>query len=176
VIFLSAQAIPKRSARRGGCWKLRVPLRPCFLVLILPVAAFAAQSTSTSYILHQSTLSAAGMTSQGTQYRASTSLGQELTVGTSSSPRYVVQSAFLSFVGSGLAPVVLTVTHNPINSENLDLAWTGNNSQYDVYQSVDCTSVFSAFFVTTTDRSYNNISPPAATLVCYNVLASAPGP
>ncbi len=146
------------------------------LLLIVPTATWSSQSSSGRYVLQQSTLNSAGTASQGTGYGLAASLGQETTVGTSSSTKYVVQSAFWAFVGSGLAPVLLTVKHHPGNRENVDLTWTGNNTPYAVFQSVDCVNVFHGFFASTFDNHYDDISPPPATLVCYNVMATAPGP
>ena len=97
-------------------------------------------------------------------------------MGTSSSNHFVLQAGFWSFLGSGLVPVYLAVDDTIGIPGNVDLSWSGNNSPYSVYQSVDCTDVFSSLLTTTTANQLTNVMPPAATLVCYSVLATAPGP
>jgi len=145
-------------------------------LVLLSTAIWGGESSSPRFILQQITVNAAGTTSQGPGHVLSASLGQEVTVGTSSSVPHVAQSGFWSFFGSGLAPVLLMAQTNPGNSQNVDLTWTGHNAPYAVFQSSNCTDVFSALFATTPDRRYDNISPPPAALVCFNVLATAPGP
>ena len=82
---------------------------------------------------------------------------------------------FWSFVGSGLVPVLLTVDRNGIVPGNVDLSWSGNNTPYEIFEATDCTNVFSYPFGTTSANNYDDITPPSG-LVCYNVLATAPGP
>ncbi len=167
---------------RSGVQTVSPKWRPEIRVLawvLLPLGAASAasgSSSSASYVLHSSSLDSAGTTSQGTGYTLSASLGQEATIGVSSSPRYVAQSGFWSFGGSGLAPVVLTAASTPGNPANVDLTWTGSNAPYAVYQSTNCANVFGSLLTWTTANSYLDIAPPAATLVCYSVLATAPGP
>lgn len=138
--------------------------------------AASAQSSSPSFILQQSTLSISGEATTSSSFRLTASVGQELTVGTSSSTEIVLQSGFFSFVGSGLVPVVLTVGKNNANPGNVDLSWSGNNPPYDVYQSTVCSDVFGSFLDTAPNNGLPDVNPPAVTLVCYNVLATAPGP
>ena len=144
--------------------------------MILAVLPVWAQSSSTSYILQQSTVNAGGEPSDSTNYRLDASAAQEVTIGTSSSTTYVLQSGFWGFVGSGLVPVILTVDDNAGTPGNINLSWSGNNSPYDIYEATDCTNIFGTFFDTTPANDYLNIAPPAADLVCYSVLATAPGP
>lgn len=161
-----------------------MPSRSChprvwFLVpLAVAVAVTPAlgQSSSASYVLQQSTLNTGGDFGTSASYIGAGSLGQEATIGTSSSFHYVAQSGFWGFFGSGLVPVWLFANRNPVNRDNVDLNWTGNNSPYDVYQATGCTNVFGSYFGTTPANAMANIPPPVTTLVCYSVLATAPGP
>jgi hypothetical protein len=73
-------------------------------------------------------------------------------------------------------PVILAVDKNAGTAGNVDLTWSGNNSPYDVYQATDCTNVFGSLFDSSAGNTYNDITPPGASLVCYSVLATAPGP
>jgi hypothetical protein len=145
-------------------------------ILVLSPALAADPPSSASFILLQSTLNSAGEAGTSPSYNLDSSLGQELTIGASSSHHLVVQSGFWGFVGSALVPVVLQVDRNPVNVGNVDLYWSGNNPLYDIYQSTDCTDVYSTYHASTANNDYTNISPPTATLVCYSVLATAPGP
>jgi hypothetical protein len=90
--------------------------------LVLSAFPVLAQSSSASYVLQQSTIDAAGEAGTSTSFALTASLGQELTVGTSSAPPYVLQSGFWSFLGSGLVPVILAVDKNSSNPGNVD--WT----------------------------------------------------
>ena len=135
----------------------------------------AAESASTSYRLNPATMDVGGAEISSASYVLNSSASQRATIGTSSSPGFVLQSGFWSFVGSGLVPVLLTVDDG-IMPGDVDLSWSGNNSPYDVYESTDCTNVFSSFFDTTASNNYNGITPPASSLVCYSILATAPGP
>jgi hypothetical protein len=167
-----------RNASPAGFVRIR-PVRLYLAALALaslsaPVAH--AQSSSVSYVLQQSTTNDGGEVSDSAGYRLAASLGQEATIGTSSSVSYVLQSGFWSFVGSGLVPVILMVDKNAGTPGNVDLTWSGNNPPYDIYQATDCTSVFSRLFDTSVTNEYPNITPPGDDLVCYNVLATAPGP
>src|SRR5206468_9246247 len=75
-----------------------------------------------------------------------------------------------------LVPVYLLMRKNPADQEDLDLLWTGNNPPYNIFRSTDCTNVFSSFFTTEPENAHTDTSPPPDRLVCYNVLATAPGP
>jgi len=153
----------------------RVPLLAIACLTAATLSA-SAQSSSTNFVLQQSTLNTSGQEQTSASYRLTASLGQELTVGTSSSTHLVLQSGYWSFLGSGLVPVVLTVEKNVVTPANLDLSWSGNNSPYDVFESTNCASIFASPLTTTPNNTLTNITPPVATLVCYSVLATAPGP
>lgn len=150
------------------------------LALVLAPTALFAQSISPSFRLSQSTRNGGGGTSvspAGSAFRLTGSLGQESTIGTSSSVRYVVQSGFWSFVGSGLVPVLLTAEKNPGNPANPDLTWSGNGSYYSVYRDTGCSDLFaSGPLATETVKIWTDVAPPTSDLVCYGVLSSAPGP
>lgn len=160
--------------RRGVPWAASSLLWT--LPFILPAATWAGESSSPRFVLQESSLNSAGRTSLGTVYTITDSLGQEATIGTSSSGQYITQAGLWSFLGSGLAPVVLSAASNPGNVENVDLTWTGMNAPYRIFQSTDCSNLSTGFFASTNDNSYTNIAPPTAMLVCYMVLATAPGP
>jgi len=133
-------------------------------------------STSPSYRLQPTTINAGGAPSVAASRSANGSLGQELAVGTSSAPHYIVQSGFWSFLGSGLVPVVLSATKTPGQPASVDLGWSGNNASYDVYRNANCATVFSGVFAATSTNAYTDGSAPTSGLTCYNVLALAPGP
>ena len=145
----------------------------CILLSALPVSA---QSQSENYVLQQSTLDAAGAVSDSANYRLEGSASQALTIGTSSSQAFVLQSGFWSFLGSGLVPVLLSVAKNPTDSELVDLGWSGNDPPYEIFGSPDCSGIFNSLLATTTSNSYVDTAPPALGLTCYSVLATAPGP
>jgi len=156
------------------------PARVGVAALVLAALAAAAlpalaESSSASFVLKQSTTNTGGDVSSNS-FRLTGSGGQEATVGTSSSFHFVLQSGFWSFAGSGLVPVILFAERNVVRPDNVDLSWSGNNSPYDIYQSTDCAAVFSFLLDTTASNFYDDIAPPPARLVCYSVLASAPGP
>jgi len=142
--------------------------------LLLSLAS--AQSTSTSYRLTRSSANAGGSEASSTSYVLNASAAQAATIGASSSPAFVLQSGFWSWAGSGVVPILLTVDRNASTAGNIDLSWSGNNAPYDIYQATDCTDVFNSLFDTTSANNYDNIAPPAASLVCYSILATAPGP
>ena len=149
----------------------------CLFLSLCGLSATAqAQSSSASYVLQQSTTNSAGETATSGSYRLSPSLGQEATIGASSSPGFVLQSGFWSFVGSGLVPVFLFVDKNAIDPEDMDLNWSGNNDPYDLYRTDDCTDVFASYLDTTALKDYTDVTTPTVTLLCYSVLATAPGP
>jgi hypothetical protein len=135
-----------------------------------------AQSASPSYRLTQSTVNGGGRESSSASRRAHDSAGQESSVGTSSSPHFVLQSGFWSFVGTGLVPVVLHVNRNVVVRTTPDLSWTGNNPPYAVYRTSGCSGVFSGFLSSEPTSDYTDGSSLASGLSCYNVLATAPGP
>jgi hypothetical protein len=165
-----------RGSAHGGT-RRRGPLLValCLATLTTP-PALAARSSSASYVLQQSAVGGAGAPSDSPSYDLDGTAGQESAVGASSSVHYVVQSGFWSFVGSGLVPVLLTVLQNGVDPEHIDLSWSGNNAPYNVYQATDCTDVTASFFDQTASNFYLDIDPPVADLVCYLVLATAPGP
>lgn len=136
----------------------------------------AAQSSSPSYRLHLSSLNESGGETSSGGFRLTASLGQELAIGTSAGPCCVLQSGFWSFTGSGLVPVLLTVASNPVTEGEVDLNWSGNNAAYDVYVGDDCGDVFGAFLLTTPANVVAGLATPSSPLVCFNVLAVAPGP
>ena len=135
-----------------------------------------AQSSSANFRLQQSTTNDGGQTSTSANYRLDASIGQESAIGASSYLNDLLQSGFWSFLGSGLAPVILTVVKNGTTPTNPDLAWTGNNPTYQLYRATDCSAVFSTLIGSQSPKAYTDIAPPAAPVVCYNVLATAPGP
>ncbi len=148
----------------------------------LGLSAFAQASpvsSSTHYVLQQSTMNCGGTTSVSpstTNYSASDSLGQESVIGCSSSFDYVLQSGFWCFVGQGLVPVVLTVTKNAGNPAYPDLNWTGNNPYYYIYRSTDASAIFSGLLLSQPGQNWTDAAPPGAPLIFYNILATAPGP
>ncbi len=147
--------------------------------LVLCPRSVPAQSSSARYRLAQSTLNGGGSVSaspSGTSYRLAASFGQESTIGTSSSFRYVLQSGFWSFQGSGLVPVILYVTKNGSAPANPDLSWTGNNPPYALYSTAGCSNVTSGFVTTTPLQAWTDTAPPLGVLDCYSVFATAPGP
>jgi len=148
-------------------------------IVFLVFLPLHAQSSSPSFRLTQSTLNGGGQTSvspAGSNFRLSGSLGQESTIGTSSSFGYVLQSGFWSWQGSGLVPVILTGVKNGTTPADPDLSWTGNNSPYSMYRATDCSAVASGYLLTQPGQTWTDTVPPAAQLVCYSVFATAPGP
>ena len=134
-------------------------------------------ASSTSFCMQQTTLNGGGGLGISASFRMTASIGQESVIGVSSSPNYVLQSGFWSFQGSGLVPVLLTVHKNGSIPADPDLTWTGNNSPYSVYRvSNTCNTVFSNFLTSQTPLAYTDAAPPAGPLICYNILATAPGP
>ena len=122
-------------------------MRLALLVLLFAVDALA-QSSSPSFRLVQSTANGGGTSSistAGTAFRLTSSLGQESAIGTSSSFGFVLQSGFWSFQGSGFVPVLLAAHKNGTSSGQVDLSWTGNNPPYALYATADCSNVTSGF-------------------------------
>jgi hypothetical protein len=162
---------------RRSSWIERA-LMACWIALgttLLSTSA-GAQSQSPSYQLRPVTLDAAGGRGVSATKQANQSFGQELVVGTSASPHFVVQSGFWSFLGSTLVPVVLAANKTPAQAGSVDLGWSGNNASYNLYRNTNCASVFSSAFVATSNNTYTDSSAPTSGLTCYNVLAFAPGP
>jgi hypothetical protein len=136
-----------------------------------------AQASSASYRLQPMTINGGGAPATAPNSRLNASIGQELAVGASSSPHFIVQSGFWSFVGSSVVPVVLLASRNIAQSTQVDLTWSGNNASYDIYRNTGCASVFSSVLASTSNRFYfDTTAPSLVQLVCYNVLALAPGP
>ena len=134
-----------------------------------------AQSSSVGYTQEQSTVNGGGGPIASVGYSLNGSAGQEAAIGASSSPNWVVQSGFWSFVGSTLVPVVLFADKNSGDPEDVDLSWSGNNSPYQLYASDDCTNIHAYWLTTEASNSFTD-SPPPDALTCYSVLATAPGP
>ena len=130
---------------------------------------------SASYRLTHATTNGAGEPSDSSSFSLDASLGQESAVGVSSSRYHVLQSGFWSFLGSALVPVILTASRNPSNPDDVDLAWSGNNSPYDIYASTACANIFDHYLAQEVGNTYTD-SPGPADLTCYSVLATAPGP
>jgi hypothetical protein len=143
---------------------------------VLAAMSASAQSQSPSFRLQPVTINGGGARAGSATSLADGSLGQELVVGASSSPHFVLQSGFWSFLGSTLVPVVLVASKIPAQAGAVDLTWSGNNAPYAVYRATNCASIFSGVFVTTSSNAYSDASAPTSGLACYNVLASAPGP
>ena len=158
--------------------RVRVATIVISLIACVAMAGFvsASEATSTNYRLKQSTVNTGGAEVSSSGYVLNGSAAQEVTIGASSSPRFVLQSGFWSFLGSSLVPVVLAVEKNVVTPGNVDLSWSGNNAPYDVYEAVDCANVFASPFDVTSSNNYDDITPPVASLVCYSILATAPGP
>lgn len=146
------------------------------LVLMAASAPALAQASSVSFVLRPTTINSAGRDASSTSFAANGSLGQEPVVGVSSSPRFVLQSGFWSFGGSGLVPVVLHVTKNLSDPYQLDLQWSGNNPPYTLYRSTNCSNVFASVFGSESVNTHTDATPLPDPLSCYNVLATAPGP
>jgi len=134
-------------------------------------------SCSTSYCLQQATLNGAGSPADSStlSFALDASMGQEMAVGCSSSPHYVVQSGFWGYYGPTLVPVILMVTKDPGNPEWPVLEWSGNNAPYSVYRAEDGSIIFDSYYDSTGDKIYPDEAPLPASLVFYNVLATAPG-
>ena len=139
-------------------------------------AAAGAQSSSPSYRLERSTLDGGGAISTSAGARVTASIGQESAIGTSSSFGSVVSSGFWSFAGSGLVPVVLTGRKNGSVPADPDWDWTGNAPPYEIHRSTDCSALRDGYLLSQGTRSWTDVAPPAAPLVCYSVFATAPGP
>ncbi len=132
-------------------------------------------STSASYAIQRSSLSAGAEASASTSFVLTPTIGQELVIGTSASPRFVIQSGFWSWIGSGLVPVLLSVDRG-IDPEAVDLSWSGTNDPYEVFQATNCDAVFGAPLTTTVANLLDEVGTASGGLTCFNVLATAPGP
>jgi len=159
-------------ANRAGSF---APVLGLVLVALCGAVVLGA-SESENYRLEPATADTGGAELQSAAYRLGSSTGQEVVVGTSSSPHFVLQSGFWGYAGSGLVPVELVVARNAIDPQHVDLIWSGNNPPYDVFQATDCANVFAQYYDTTGGNAYPDVTSPAASLVCYQVLATAPGP
>ena len=149
------------------------------LTALIAANGVRAQSSSAGYVQHQSTANSGGAETSSASYVLNASAGQKAVIGTSSSPAsqmFVLQSGFWSFAGSGVVPVVLMVDRSANMPENVDLTWSGNNAPYRVYQTTDCSDVFGVLHITETTNGLSDLAPPTASLVCFNVLPSSPGP
>ena len=138
--------------------------------------SLAGESASTNFRLKQMTVNAGGNVSQSAGFRLEFSQGQETTVGTSASTGYIVQAGFWGAFGSGLVPVILYLDKDTVVRDNAALTWSGNNSPYELYRGSDCTSVTTSPWTTVSGNTQTETSPPVATLLCYSVFATAPGP
>jgi len=145
----------------------------CVWPLSLPANA---QATSANYRLDPVTINGGGSPATSATTRLNASLGQELSVGASSAPHFILQSAYWSFLGSTVVPVVLTANRDAVQSADVNLSWSGNNASYNVHRNVACASVFASVLATTSNNAYNDSAAPIAGLTCYNVIAFAPGP
>jgi len=139
---------------------------------IKPKTPQSGPSCSTSFCLQQFTMNMSGLPVFGSTLVLNSSLGQELSTGCSSAPHYVLQSGFWGAYGSTLVPVVLSLTKSGVDPQ---LDWSGNNSPYSIYRATDCSQIFNDFDTQTSAKEYVDTSPPPGALVCYNVLATAPG-
>jgi hypothetical protein len=140
--------------------------------VVVSTTAAMAQSQSASYRLVRSTVNGSGGPSASASYRAAASLGQESVVATSASARYVVQSGFWSFLGTGLAPVTLHVNNTTGDPEDPILTWTGNGASYQIHRSANCGNVLESFLANETGLTYTDTATPAQPLLCYSVLAT----
>ena len=145
------------------------------LVTVIATSTVLAQPQSPSFVLQQTTANGGGESCASTSFAVDGSAGQEATIGTSSSPRFVLQSGFWSHLGSSLVPVILMADKNGSNPDWTDLSWSGNNSPYQVYGSGDCSDVFGNQIATESGNAWTD-SLPTGNLFCYSVLATAPGP
>jgi hypothetical protein len=150
--------------------------------ILIPLAVAApsrAESSSPSYRLTQTTVNGGGGTSaspSGTAHRLSSSMGQESTIGVSSSFGFVLQGGFWSFQGTGLVPVLLSAAKNGAVPSHVDLSWTGNAPPYALYATSGCSNVTSGFLATSPTPAFTDTSPPPGSLACWSVFATAPGP
>jgi len=140
------------------------------------VSAVGAQSSSTSYALSQTSTNGAGDTVASPSFRLTYTLGQAMSVATSSSPAHVLQSGFWSFVGAGSVPIVLAVDRGETGGRECDLRWSGNTPPYDVYAASDCSAVFDSFYASSSDNSLLGVTPPSGDLACFNVLSAVADP
>lgn len=143
---------------------------------LVPLSRAETLSTSPSYRLSAVTMNAAGAPSVSATKASNGSLGQELTVGASSSPHFIIQSGFWSYLGSTVVPVVLHANRDGSPPGAVALTWSGNNTSYDVYRSAACASVFDNVLTMTSNNAYTDTTAPNAGLICFNVQAIAPGP
>lgn len=156
---------------------LPVPLLPGLLLLATALPAAAQVATSPRYRLAQATVNGGGAPMASASFAQDASAGQESTIGVSSSVHFVVQSGFWSHLGTGLVPVILFLSGSPDETVSYDLDWTGNNAPYALYRSAACSDVFAGGpLLSVSPSNWTEGAPPSGDLVCYNVLATAPGP
>ena len=144
------------------------------LALVRPSAA-ETLPTSPSYAIRQTSLSTGAESSTSASFVLTPTVAQELTIGTSASPGFVLQSGFWSVLGSGLVPVVLTVGPGGVADE-VNLVWSGTNPPYEIFRATDCAAVFDLPLTTTTQNQLTGVTTAPGGLTCLNVLAAAPGP
>ena len=148
-----------------------------WLAGLLLASTAAAQSTSPSYRLQATTLNSGGAIATSLTLGGEGSLGQDSPVGASSSFDYIVQSGFWSFLGSSVVPVVLSVGKDSGDPGAVKLAWSGNNPPYSIYRAATPATIFGSMaFAMTYSNARTDPAPPVTSLVCYSVLAEAPGP
>ena len=146
------------------------------LLFCLAQPVFAGDgSRSASYNLQPLTVSNGGAESSSTSYAMHDTAGQEATVGTSASFGFIVESGFWAFQGARLQPIFLSVEKDPVVPSNPHLLWTGSDTPFVVHRSVDCATLSLSPHTAQGGNSWTDPSPPLATLVCYSVVATAPG-
>lgn len=121
-------------------------------------------------------MNSAGATSDSSSYQLTSSYAQTLSIDVSSSPTFILQAGFWSYLGSGPVPIVLAVDRAISNAELVDLEWSGNAPPYDIYVADDCAFVLDSLYGSSSDNFLLDVSPPAATLVCFKVVPSEPEP
>lgn len=144
-------------------------------ISLLAAGALATEATSPSFVLDQATAPAGAGRSESAGYALDGTLGQPATTGSSASFNYIVQSGFWGHLGSGIVPVLLRIDRNALDPTHVDLAWSGIDAPFEIYQSAACDDIFGGFLASTGTNSFDNIIPPVAELVCYRVLPTAPG-
>jgi hypothetical protein len=153
---------------------IRVPFAVAVVSAIAAGSVFASPPSSASYELERLTVNAAAVSAASASFSLRGSLGQESVVGAASSDQFALQTAFWSFAGSGLVPVVLSLGKNHVNPNWPDLLWSGNSAPYRLYRATNCADVFADLLTTQSARAYTDSSPPATRLICYNVLEQTP--
>ena len=148
----------------------------CLLLAFLAQPGFGSgESQSTNYRLQPLTIGNGGEESASASYAMQDTAGQPSTVGTSASFNFILEAGFWAFQGTRLAPVVLTVEPDAMVPTNPHLLWTGTDAPFVVHRSLDCAALGPNPHTTQGGNSWTDASPPAGTLVCYSVVATAPG-